>query len=213
MKRFTVLRRVVGGDYDIVCSLYGEAGKVTLLIRDALIPENPFFGVFEPFNSLELEFTQKGNIAIPLDVSLVRRRCLSALDYNRFVWMSHVSLFFLKYVSFYDGRLYELLESNLDKSGSFFINSLLLRLEFLNLFGVKPKFLTQRVPYRGRVRVDVSDGKVSRKGELEVKASVLRVLQSLFAPEGRKTRNIKLSRDIFKEAEIFLDKYIEHHTR
>jgi recombinational DNA repair protein (RecF pathway) len=209
-KRFTVLRRLVGGDYDLVCTLYGEAGLITLFVKEGLLPGREFFGVFEPFNSMNLEFRQRGEIAIPLDVSLIRRRSYLASNYTRFMWMSHVSAFMLRHVRFYDKGVYDFLERNLDKRvQGFGVNTLLLRLEFSRLFGIEPRFLTQPIPERRVVKVDLSTGSVSPKGELEVKSWVLRLLKKLH--EGK--LSIKVAKRAIKEAEDLLEKYIEHHIR
>ncbi len=213
-KRFIVLKRVVGGDYDLVCTLYGTSGLITLFVKEGLLPSSPFLGTFEPFNVVGLEFLQRGNVTVPLDVRYVQRYSYLARSYTRFRWMSAIASFVLKHLSFYDERIYNFVESSmLRKVRSLGVHILDFKLRFINLYGIQPKFLSKEVPMRGSLRIDLSNGDLSRSGDVKVKVPTIRLLQRINRSTRKDLSSIKIDKSLFKEADRLLEAYIDYHTK
>jgi len=203
---FVVLRRVRGGDEDLVATLYGPPGRSTLFVREGYLPESPFFGLFEPFNVVKLSYRQAGNILVPEDFLGVERLSYLATDPERLSYMSRLSGFVLKRVSFYDEPLFRLLTSYLKKRPS---PSLLLRfkLDFLKLSGVLPKFLEERK--LGGGSVNLKDGSSSKEG-FPVGEEVLTYLRKLY--RSSKPERIKLPPPLLRRAEELLERYMDYHA-
>ncbi len=213
-KGFIVLKRSLGGDYDLLCTLYGSAGLISLYVRNALLPSNQFFGVFEPFNVVGLEFFQRGNLTLPLDVKWIKRYSYMAKDYRRFIWMSNLAAFALKYLRFYDDRVYELLEKSLTRDiSSPDLDILRFKLEFTRIYGILPKFLHQELGAGKSLGVNLKDGHISPKGDIRVRPAVLRLLQRVYTLLGKDSKRLKAHKSLCKDAEKLLDAYIEYHVR
>lgn len=207
-----VLSRHRAGDSDLIARIYSRWGVGTLLVRDGLLPENRFHGIFEPFNLMVLDFHQRGEVLIPEDFRDLIRYSLLSSDYVRFLWMNHVCDFIIRKVRFYDERLFtRLIELLLTEPGeSAGILKVLLRLDFVKFSGITPRFLEQKVP-RGKARVRLSDGSINSKGEAEVSPGALRLLQKL--SEARNIKRISAPDKICDEAVRLLDSLIDYHTR
>lgn len=206
-----VLRRLRSGDLDLIARVYGPEGVQSFLIREGYRPSNPFFGLFEPFNLLEVDAHQRGNVLVPNDVALVKRFSVFSSDYERYLWMDWISSFLLRRIRFYDSRVFSLTldfiklrpGENVQNYRVFF------RLRVLEALGIKPRFLGERIKGR-RLRVSLSDGSVSQSGEVEVEASVLRAVKSIWraGPERVLPRG-----SVLGKAEELLDVYLDHHMR
>ncbi len=207
-----VLKRIRAGDQDLIAKGYTQVGVVDVLIRDGLLVENRFFGIFEPFNVLEIDLRQQGNITVPNDIFEVRRLSYLASDFSRFLWMSWVCGFVLKYVKYYDERLFNLFVSylTLKPSGTKEVYRIKLLSEFLELSGLKPKFLEEKLP-KGEVKVNLSDGSISESGELKVPAGTLRLIKRIHS--SKELNRISANSKNLTLAEDLLRKYLEYHTK
>ena len=209
--RILVLRRVRAGDQDLLVRAYGPVGVMDLLVRDGLLNTSAFFGVFEPFNVVEVDLSQRGEVAVPNDVMRVERLSYLCADFDRFRWMCWVARFVLRNVRFYDEKLFELFLSYLTVKGRREeVYRIKLKLEYLEASGLRPRFLGAE-SLRGKVKVKLSDGSVSPEGDLEVKAQVLRIIRRLY--ETRRVGRVILSPELAKGAEQLLDRFIEYHSR
>ncbi len=208
--KFVVLRRVRGGDTDLVATLYGTPGRVTLFLKDGYINENKLFGVFEPFNFLEVSYTQSGSVIFPSDVRVLRRFSLRATRPATYFLMSRIAAFFLRYISFHDEELLSLLVSYLSRASEeeeylFFL------VDYLRISGFRPRFLGEPLEHlRERVRVRLSDGSVDPSGEYELEPRLLGILKRIY--EGKRKR-LRVSRALRRDLERFLQTYIEYHLK
>ncbi len=205
--KFIVLRRVRGGDTDLVATLYGTPGKVTLFVKEGFLNDNKFFGIFEPFNYVVLDYYQRGNVIFPNDIKGVRRFSYLSRDFKRYMIMSKVSLFFIKYVHYYDEDVFRLilnyfLKKPLKKVDITYLKFLL---DYLNISGIKPRFLSYRNVKEKFVKIDLSNGEISEKGDYEIEGYILKFLIKL--NKGEKVF-LYTKKDI-KKAEKFLISYIE----
>jgi len=209
--KVVVLKRVRSGDDDLIAKVYSPMGIVSVLVREGYLCSNPFLGVFEPFNLVEADLDQRGDILVPNDVISVKRYSLLARDYRRYIWMSWVSLFVLTRISFYDERVFPLIVRYLtaDPGRKEPIYRVLFRIGVIDALGWRPRFMSQKIG-KGRVKVSMSDGSVSEDGEVEVRAGVLRFIKNL-AELG--SGRISARGELLREAEDFLDRYIDYHTR
>ncbi len=210
--RVLVLKRIRAGDQDLLAKVYGRGGLLDLLVRDGFLPENRFFGVFEPFNLVELELRQRGGITVPEDILRTERLSYLCRDYRRYRWMCWVSLFALKHMSFYDERLFSLVLRALlaDPKGMEAVLRIRFRLEFLSLSGLEPKFLKEALP-KGRVRIKLSDGSTSPEGDVEVSGTSLRELVRI--KNLKSLKGFRAKKERLEEIEKLLDLLIEYHTR
>jgi len=209
--RILVLRRVRAGDQDILVRAYGPAGITDLLVRDGLLNTSVFFGVFEPFNVVVVDLSQRGEVAVPNDIMGVERLSYLCTDFARFRWMCWVARFVLRNVRFYDERLFDLFLNYLTVKGKREeVYRIKLKLEYLEISGLRPRFLSMEEAGE-KVRVKLSDGSVSPEGDLEVGSQVLRVIRRLY--ENRGTGRIILSPELARRAEQLLDRFIEYHSR
>jgi recombinational DNA repair protein (RecF pathway) len=206
-----VLKRVRSGDQDLIAKAYSQGGVVSILVREGYAVSNPFFGIFEPFNLVEADLDQRGDVLVPNDVLSVRRFSLLAREYRRYVWMCWVSLFVLRKVKLYDERVFSLLVRyiTLDPGRRAAVYRVLFRLEVIDALGWRPKFLDQSIG-GGRVRVSVSDGSLSEEGGLEVSAGVLRSIRELM---NLGAERVSLRGRVLRKVEEFLDTYIDYHVR
>ncbi|SHK17547.1 Recombination protein O N terminal [Thermocrinis minervae] len=136
--RILVLKRFLAGDEDLIAKVYGIFGIESAFVRKGVLPESPFFGIFEPFNMMELCFEEKNGIVIPLDVSdLEPLSYLSLESYQRYLWMSAVASFILKYAQFYDEKLFSTFTFYLKKRVTN-VKAFYLRLfiDFMNALGI-----------------------------------------------------------------------------
>ncbi|NPA33091.1 MAG: hypothetical protein GXO04_05645 [Aquificae bacterium] len=207
---FFVLRRVRGGDVDLIATLYGTSGKVNLFVREGLLNENRFFGDFELFNLVSLDATQSGNMLIPNDVMRVRRFSLLARDYARFVFMSNTAKAVLSFVSFYDEEVFGLiLRAFSSRVRNAEASSLRFYLELMRVLGYSPKFLSS-VPKRGGfVNISLEKGDVSEEGEYRIRAELLGILRRI---SGGDYERVRVSRKAFLELERFLFTFLRYHT-
>ncbi len=208
--RILVLKRKRAGDQDILVKAYGQGGIIDLLVRDGLVSGHRFFGVFEPFNVMELDMSQRGGIALPNDVKNVRFLSYIARDYRRFLWMSWVAGFIMRTVHYYDERLFSLFLRYLTLSPEKkeHVLRIRLKLDYLELSGLKPKFLDQR---GSGTKLKLSNGSISEEGELEVESHLLDLIRKIY--RARKPERISLSGELSKRIEKVLDLLIEYHTR
>ncbi len=209
---FIVLRRIRGGDVDLVATLYGTAGKVTLFLKEGYLNTNKLFGIFEPFNYVEIDYSQTGNIILPNDVVKVERLSLLALNYKRYLYMSSLSLFALQYMNYYDETLFNLLLSYLPKKPrNIEVNLLKFKLEFLKTYGILPKFLAQESPKTKKVKIALSTGEISDKGDYELERYLIEFLRKLL--KIKNPERLNLTRRDIKKAEDFIREYLKFHTK
>jgi len=149
---------------------------------------------------------------VPNDVISIQRLSYLCRDFSRFAWMSWIASFILKHVSYYDERLFDLFTNYLllELKGSEHLYKVKLKLDFLHISGLKPKFLEERIR-RKKLRIKLSDGTVAEEGELEVEGSVLRLLSRLYRI--RKLGNLVVDHRLIRKMEELLDTFIEYHTR
>ncbi len=207
-----MLRRVRAGDQDLLAKAYGPGGVVSVFVKDGLLSSCSFFGVFEPFNVVLLDLSQRGDVVIPGDVLGVERLSYLCGRFERFLWMSWVAGFVLRHVRFYDEKLFELFLSYIvrDVVSREGVYRLKLRLEYLNASGLSPKFIGERIP-RGVHRIRLSDGALSQEGELEVTAGALRLVKRIHSAE--RLENLAVSPSLLRKAEAVLDRFIDYHSR
>ena len=210
--RILVLKRIRAGDQDLLAKVYGQEGLIDLLVRDGFLTTNRFFGIFEPFNLVEVDLRQRGGIAVPEDVLKVERFSYLCRDYRRYRWMCWVSLFALKYIRFYDERLFSLTLRALlaDPRGREGLFRIRFKLEFLSLSGFEPKFMKEAIP-KGNVRIKLSDGSVGEEGDVEVKSTSLKEL--LRIKNLKSLRGFRAKKEHMEEMEKLLDLLIEYHTK
>ncbi|WP_457601432.1 hypothetical protein [Hydrogenivirga sp.] len=203
-----VLKRLRAGDQDLLAKVYGQGGVVDVLVRDGLLNEHRFFGLFEPFNVLEVDLSQRGGIAVPNDVGEVRFLSYLCRETDRFLWFSWIAGFILKHVRFYDERLFNLFMSYMLSRSMTDVLKVKLRLDFLELSGLKPKFIEQS-SLKGRLKL--SDGALSEEGELEVQENVIELLRRIY--RAKRPQRIKIGVRSLHRMEELLDAFIEYHTR
>jgi len=210
--RVLVLSRLRAGDTDLIARVYGSGGVMTLLVRDGLLPDHRFHGVFEPFNTMVLDYRQRGEIIFPEDFTDLQHLSHLSRNYDRFLWMSHVCDFILRQVRFYDPVLFDTLLGFLtqDPDGKEPVLGLLLRLKYIRFSGITPRFLDQKIP-RGRTRVRLSDGSIDEEGEFEISAGALRLIQRLARKES--TSRLSPSSALCDEGQKLLEALIDYHTR
>jgi len=204
------LRRLRGGGVDLIATLYGTSGKVNLFVKEGYLNENKFFGIFEPFNLVEIDFFQNGNLIIPNDILKVKRLSLFACDFKRFIYMSKVSKLILKYITFYDEELFYLILHNFIKDIKNVEAELLkFYLDFLKILGYEPKFLTTENIKGKFLKIDLEKGEISKNSRYTVKASHLNILKKIY--EMKDYERIRVGKNTFKEVEKFLNDYIRYH--
>jgi len=209
--KFVVLRRVRGGDTDLVATLYGTPGRVSLFLKDGYLSDNKLFGVFEPFNFLEVSYLQSGSIIFPSDVVIIERFSLKAHEPNTYLMMSRISLFFLKYINFYDEDLFSLLVNYFSRIPKTEEEYLFFLMDFLKISGFRPKFLGENLRrIKGLLKIKLEDGSLSPEGEYKLEANLLKILKRIY--EGRRER-LRISKSLRRELERFLHAYIEHHLK
>ena len=210
--KLLVLKRIRAGDQDLLAKVYGQGGVLDVLVKDGLTNTNRFFGAFEPFNLVEVDLKQRGEVVFPNDVLGVERFSYLCRDYRRYRWMCWVSLFVLRHIRFYDERLFSLILRALvtEPKGREAILRIRFKLEFLCVSGLEPRFLKERLG-RGSMKIRLSDGSVSEDGELEVRSSSLKGLVRL--KNLRSLKRIRLKSEELKEMERIVDLLIEYHTK
>lgn len=207
-----VLKRIRAGDQDLLAKVYGQGGVLDLLVRDAYLNTCRFFGVFEPFNLVEVDLSQRGGIVVVSDIGRVERFSLLTKDFRRFLWMSWIARFILKYVGFYDDRLFDLfLRYLLERTEEVeHLYRVRLKLDYLDLSGLRPKFLEESFG-RGKLKLRLSDGSVSKEGDYETESYVLRFLVKVW--RARRLKNLNIREDTARDMERLLDALLEYHTR
>ncbi len=209
---FIVLRRLRGGDADLLATLYGTPGKVSLLLRDGFLNSNPFFGIFEPFNYVEIDYTQIGSLLVPNDVMSVERISLLARSYKRYLYMSGISLFIIKYVNYYDEAIFRLILKYLTKEvKNPEVNLIKFKLDFLKAYGILPKFLNKGSIKGERVRIKLSTGDIREDGEYEMEGYLAEFLRKLFRMKNPERLN--LTRKDVRKTEEFLKEYLKFHLK
>ena len=206
-----VLKRVRSGDQDLIAKVYCQVGVQSILVREGYTSSSPFFGVFEPFNVVEADLEQKGDILVPNDVLSVERLSLLATDCRRYLWMCWLSAFTLSRIRFYDERIFQLLVKFLkvDPGRSAGLYRVLFRLKVIEAMGLRPKFL-ERIPRRRRLKVKLSDGSAGEEGEVEVPAQVLATLRRI---SEKGIGRVSVEKGTLKRIEDLLDLYMEYHMR
>ncbi|AAC07907.1 DNA repair protein RecO [Aquifex aeolicus] len=205
---FLVLRRVRGGDVDLVATLYGTAGKVSLFLREGYLNEKKLFGVFEPFNLVKIDYYQSSGLIIPRDVLEVKRFSYFAKDVKRYFLMSYISQTVLRHINFYDEELFSLilrffLKETKNPEASYFK----FFLNLLKTLGYEPLFLRERV--RGRYAfLDLEKGSLSSSG-VKVRSSLLNLLKKIHQLE--EYERIKIKRKDFEEGREILEKFLSFH--
>ncbi len=210
--KVVVLKRIRAGDQDILVKAYGSGGTVDILVREGYISTNRFFGVFEPFNLVELDLRQTSDVMIPNDVLEVKRLSYLCSEYERFEWMCWVASFVLKHIRFYDEKLFHLIVESIltHPEGRERLLRTRFKLEYLVRSGFEPKFLKESFG-RGRLRVRLSDGSVREDGDVEVESYVLRTLIRLRRAD--RVRAQRIRRETLEKMEKLLDLLIDYHTR
>ncbi len=210
--RLLVLKRVRAGDQDLLIKGYSHLGMVDLFVKNGLIPESEFFGIFEPFNLVSVDVYQQGGIVIPRDIFSVKRFSLLCRDYYRYMWMSWVSGFVLRNVGFYESRLFNMFVSYMldPPAGDIKVSRIKLMIDFLNLSGLRPKLFEQEVR-KERVSISLLDGSISKEGETTLSYQALKLLKIIDSSKrlGKFRADIKTLSSIEK----FLQEYISYHTR
>ncbi len=207
-----VLKRIRAGDYDLLIKAYSPLGMVDILVREGLIPQSRFFGLFEPFNILQVDLRQQGNVTLPWDILQVDRLSFLCQDFDRFMWMSWICGFILKNVRFYDSSLFDMFYKYLVKNPgkSYPAYRIKLMLDFLELSGIRPKFLIQKGLGK-HTKFRLSDGSVGKEGDIEVSPSVVKIIRKIGL--SKRASRVRIEPNYLKEAEKVLNLYIEHHTR
>ncbi len=209
---FIVLRRLRGGDVDLIATLYGTAGKVTLFLKEGYLNTNKLFGIFELFNYVEIDYSQAGNIIVPNDVIRVERLSLLALNYKRYIYMSSLSLFALQFLNYYDENLFKLLLNYLlKKPKNTDVMLLKFKLEFLKAYGILPKFLAQQSPKVKKVKIDLSTGEITNNGNYELEGYIVEFLRKLL--KVKNPERLNLTRRDIKKAEDFIKEYLKFHIK
>ena len=209
---FIVLRRLRGGDVDLIATLYGTAGKVTLFLKEGYLNTNKLFGIFELFNYVEIDYSQAGNIIVPNDVIRVERLSLLALNYKRYIYMSSLSLFALQFLNYYDENLFKLLLNYLPKKPkNTDVMLLKFKLEFLKAYGILPKFLAQQSPKVKKVKIDLSTGEITNNGNYELEGYIAEFLRKLL--KVKNPERLNLTRRDIKKAEDFIKEYLKFHIK
>ena len=206
-----VLKRIKAGDQDLLAKVYGYGGVMSLLLRDGFEVGHRFFGVFEPFNVVEVDLVQRGDIVLPNDVSRVDSFSMIASNFNRYLWMCWVANFILRRVRFYEEKLFNLFIYYItrDVRGRGELYKLRLKLDFLKLSGLNPKFLSiDSFPSHSEIKV--SDGSLSKGGEVKVRGSTLRLLKRIHSGG---LRGVSAFGQSVREAHYLLDALIEFHTK
>jgi len=209
---FLVLKRLRGGDVDLIGTLYGTAGKVTLFLKEGYLNTNKLFGIFEPFNYVEIDYSQVGSIIVPNDVIKVERLSLFALNYEQYLYMSSLSSFALQYFNYYDENLFKLLFSYLlKKPRNSDVMLLKFKLDFLKAYGILPKFLSQEPPKAKKVKIDLSTGEIKSEGQYELEEYIVKFLRKLL--EAKNPDRLNLTRRDIKKAQDFLREYLKFHLK
>jgi len=207
---FLVLRRLRGGDVDLIATLYGTLGRVNLFVKEGYLNENKFFGVFEPFNLIKVDFSQNGNLIIPNDVLKIKRLSLFACNFKRFIYMSKISKLILKYINFYDEELFYFILHNFIKDIKNVEASFLkFYIDFLRILGYKPKFLTTENIKGKFLKIDLEKGEISKNGNYTVNASHLNILKKIY--EIKDYERIRIGKKTSREIEKFLNDYAQYH--
>jgi len=205
---FLVLRRLRGGDVDLVATLYGTSGKVTIFLRGGYLNENKLFGVFEPFNLVKIDFYQSSGLIIPRDIIEIKRFSYFAKDLNKYFLMSYISQIVLRQINFYDEEVFSLilkffLQETKNPEASFFK----FFLELLKILGYEPLFLRESV--KGRlVFLDLEKGKVSNSG-IQVRSNILNLLKKI--NELEEYERIKIKKRDFEEGKRILEEFLSYH--
>ncbi len=209
--KVVVLKRVRSGDQDLIAKVYSQGGVVSLLVRNGYLPSNPFFGVFEPFNLVEADLEQRGDLLIPNDVLNVERLSLLARDYRRYTWMCWVAMYILTRIKLYDERVFYIILRSLtmNPKRKVAIHRVLFRIGLIEALGWRPKFLDERIG-RGRVKISMADGSVSDQGDLEVHSAVLRTIKMLVELGAER---VSVRGELLRQVEEFLDTYLDYHIR
>ncbi len=205
-----VLKRFVMGDGDIIAKVYGKGGMMSLYLKDAYEIDNPFFGIFEPFNVMELSYRQSGNLIIPVDYRRLERYSYLAREYLMFEWMSSIALFMLRHIGFFDVGIMELLLNYIkdrDKAKRMYAYYLKFILQVSDIIGILPRFIRED----GYGFISLRDGSVSEKGDIRISEKCLSVLRKLY--HGRHAGRIRLDINTFNEAKSLMDRYFEYHLQ
>ncbi len=205
-----VLKRFVMGDGDIMAKVYGKSGMMNLYVKGAYEVDNPFFGIFEPFNVMELSYRQSGNLIIPLDYRRLERYSYLAREYPMFEWMSAIALFMLRHIGFFDAGIMKLLLNYIkdrDKAKKMYAYYLKFILQVSDIIGILPKFIREG----GYGFISLRDGSVSEKGDIKISEKCLSVLRKLY--HGRHAERIRLDINTFNEAKSLMDRYFEYHLQ
>ena len=203
-----VLKRIRAGDQDLLAKVYGHGGVIDLLVRDGFLNTHRFFSLFEPFNVLEVDLSQKGGVAVPNDVGNVRYISYLCRDFKRYMWFSWIAGFILRSVRYYDEKLFNLFLGYMLGRGTGGTMRVKLRLDYLELSGLKPKFLEEK-EFKGMLRL--SDGSTSDRGDVEVSGDVLKLIRRIH--RAKRADRIKVEDNLLKEMEKLLDMFIDYHTK
>jgi len=205
---FLVLRRVRGGDDDLVAKLYGTAGKVSLFVKEGYLVENKFFGIFEPFNLVKMDYYQSSGFIIPRDILEVKRFSYLARDLRRYLLMSYISQAILKHINFYDEEVFSLilkffLKETKNPEASYFK----FFLNLLKTLGYEPLFLREKV--KGKFTfLDLEKGSLSSSG-VKVRSSLLNLLKKIH--QIGEYERVKVKKRDFEEGRKILEEFLSYH--
>ncbi len=208
--RGIVLNRLRAGDQDILVKIYAQCGVADLFIKDALLPESHYRGVFEPFNLVEFYATEKGGILFPNDIIRVEYISRLAFEYERFLWMSKLTIFFISRIKYFEEELFNLLLYNLinfpRKNRD--IAFLKFKLEVIKVLGFMPKFLLRK-KFPKTIKISLENGDISENGDIDMPAGSIKLLKKIY--EFRDIDKIKADKTVLNAADRFIDRYIEFH--
>ncbi len=204
-----VLKRFRVGEFDIIARVYGYGGIMSLYVKDYYIPNSDFYGIFEPFNVVNLWYRQSGQLIIPDDIIAVERLSYLAKDYISYKWMSTISLIILKHVRFYDRDIFnKLREYMLMDTDEELIKIFTIRfyLDLVKMLGIKPGFIDDS-SNTGKIRM--RDGKLSSSGDYELSISSINYIRRI--DRSRNIERVRLDEGMYREIIDFFDRYLEYH--
>ncbi len=204
-----VLKRFCVGEADVLARVYGYGGIMNLYIKDGYEPSNKFFGVFEPFNIMEITYYQQGEFIIPQDIRKIERLSFLARNYDSFLWMCSIADFILNYIKFFEATIFNKTAEYLKfvpSKYSRYSTFIKFIFEIIEILGITPAFLSEE---REGNSIYMKDGSINEKGDYKISMSAINVMRKIYRTS--KVERIKVEKDIYREITEFLKRYIEFH--